>query len=108
MVGTVQSPDEWSGTVVLSTCRSILWGEILNASMLLKMPNGPIRDEILTTVENQLGVAWATRVGRVGTLELRTAWETQLWMSDTLSDDFFGIGSNLGLMGPTVAVEFRY
>jgi hypothetical protein len=40
--------------------------------------------------------------------ELRTGWETQYWMNSTLEDDFYGIGSNLGLSGPTVAVELKF
>lgn len=98
-----------SGFALFGTVRgSVLWGEIQNASMLLNMPRGPIRDEIATTFENQLGVSWGTLLGRVGRVEVRTAWETQLWMNETLADDVYGIGSNLGLMGPTVAVEYRY
>jgi Legionella pneumophila major outer membrane protein precursor len=87
---------------------AIMWGEMRNASMLLNMPRGPIRDENARTVENQLGVSWSTRMGESGTFQVRTAWETQVWMNDTFADDVYGIGSNLGLMGPTLAAEFRY
>ena len=99
-----------SGFSVFGNIRgSVLFGEIRNQSLLLNIPAGPISSEVASTIEHQLGVAWSTPLGQSSAeLELRTAWETQYWMSETLSDDAFGIGSNLGFMGPTFAVERRY
>ena len=109
MAGNIQRPLGSSGFSLFGNLRgSLLFGEIRNASMLLNLPNGPVRDEVATTIENQLGVAWTAEIGQSAQFELRTAWETQYWMSETLSDDTFGISSNLGFMGPTIAAELRY
>ena len=99
-----------SGFSVFGNIRgSVLFGEIRNQSLLLNIPAGAVSSEVATTIEHQLGVAWSTPLGQSSAeLELRTAWETQYWMNETLSDDAFGIGSNLGFMGPTFAVELRY
>lgn len=87
---------------------SVMLGDVRNASLLTFMPAGTIEDEIMTVAENQMGVAWTRDLSPVWQLEVRTAWETQYWMSSTISDDVYGIGSNLALMGPTISVELRY
>lgn len=87
---------------------SVMIGDIHTASLLLNIPAGSIEDEIMTVFENQLGVAWNHNLTNQMVLEVRTAWETQYWANTTLEDDFYGIGSNLALMGPTLAVEVRY
>ena len=87
---------------------SLMMGNIRTGSLLINVPRGTIQDEVMTVFENQLGVAWNYRLPNNMLFEVRTAWETQYWMSDTLSDDFYGIGSNLALMGPSVGVELRY
>ncbi len=87
---------------------SLMIGDIETASLLLNIPAGSIEDEVMTVVENQLGVAWNYQLPNQMLLEVRTAWETQYWMNSTLEDDFYGIGSNLALMGPTLGVELRY
>ena len=87
---------------------ALLFGEIRNSSMLLSVPQGVIRDEVAQTFENQLGLSWTRAFINNSQVEISTVWETQYWMSDTLADDSLGIGSNLGFMGPTIAVEFRY
>ncbi|MCA9035557.1 MAG: hypothetical protein KDA91_10520 [Planctomycetaceae bacterium] len=87
---------------------SLLFGQINNASMLTYIPTGPIRDEVMQIVENQLGVSWTRTIGHSSVLQLRTAWETQYWMNNTFSDDALGIGTNIGFMGPTIAAELRY
>ena len=83
-------------------------GDLHNQSLLTLMPAGTIEDEIMTVAENQMGIAWNRNLLSTWRLEIRTAWETQYWMSSTISDDVYGIGSNLALTGPTVAVELRY
>ena len=40
--------------------------------------------------------------------EKRPFFAMKLVKGETLSDDVYGIGSNLALTGPTVAVELRY
>jgi len=87
---------------------SVMIGDIRTASLLLNIPAGSIEDEVMTVFENQLGVAWNYHLTNQMLLEVRTAWETQYWANSTLEDDFYGIGSNLALMGPTLAVELRY
>ena len=72
------------------------------------LPRTSIEDEIMTVAENQLGIAWTRSLTTVFQLEVRGAWETQFWMNSTLSNDTYGIGSNLALTGPTLAVELRY
>lgn len=87
---------------------ALMIGDINTGSLLLNIPAGSIEDEVMTVFENQLGVAWNYRLPNHMLLEVRTAWETQYWMNSTLADDFYGIGSNLALMGPTLGVELRY
>lgn len=85
-----------------------LVGDISNNSLLLNIPAGNISDEWMTVLENQLGVSWRTDVFRETTLILQAAWETQHWQNNTLSDDVYGIGSNLLLMGPTISATLEY
>ncbi len=87
---------------------ALMIGDINTGSLLLNIPAGSIEDEVMTVFENQLGLAWNYQMSNHMLLEVRTAWETQYWMNSTLEDDFYGIGSNLALMGPTLAVELRY
>jgi hypothetical protein len=96
-----------SGWYVLGNLRtSLLIGKISNPSLVLL--TGPdINDELLLTVENQLGLGWTTELRRVA-LDLRAIWETQFWMNDTFADDFNGFGTNLGFAGPTFSVQMRY
>ena len=98
-----------SGLSVFGNVRgSIMIGDIRTASLLVNVPRGTIQDEVMTVFENQLGVAWNHSLPNDIRLEVRAAWETQYWMSSTLADDFYGVGSNLALMGPTVGFELRY
>ena len=87
---------------------SVLVGDIRNAALLPFMPAVTLEDEVMTVAENQLGVAWTHDVNQFVQLDIKTAWETQYWMNSTLSDDVYGIGSNLGFTGPTLSVELRY
>ena len=58
---------------------------------------------------NQLGVAGRlTERDADLQVEVRAAWETQFWLNNTLSDDVYGIGTNLALTGPGVALELTY
>ena len=66
-----------------------------------------IDDELTTVFESQLGVGYTCDL-RCGTLTLRTVWETQFWMNDTIADDFNGFGSNLGFAGPTSTFELKF
>jgi hypothetical protein len=98
-----------SGFSVFGSLRgSVLVGDLRNGSVLWNMPSGKIEDEIMTVAENQMGVAYTRTLSNNMVFELRTGWETQYWMNSTLEDDFYGIGSNLGLSGPTVAVELKF
>ena len=87
---------------------SVLVGDIRNSALLPFMPAVRLEDEIMTVAENQLGVAWTHDVNQFVQLDIKTAWETQYWMNSSLSDDVYGIGSNLGFTGPTLSVELRY
>lgn len=98
-----------TGLALMGNVRgSLLMGEIRNASILPTMPQGTIKDEIAQIFENQLGVVWTRALGHSWQLELKTAWETQFWLNDTLADDAMGFGSNLAFTGPTIAVELKY
>ena len=87
---------------------AILIGDIRNSALLPFMPAVRLEDEIMTVAENQLGVAWTHDLNKFVQLDVKTAWETQYWMNSSLSDDVYGIGSNLGFTGPTLSVELRY
>ncbi|MFO1002953.1 MAG: Lpg1974 family pore-forming outer membrane protein [Planctomycetaceae bacterium] len=87
---------------------SVLIGDIRNSALLPFMPAVTLEDEVMTVAENQLGVTWTHDLNQFVQLDVKTAWETQYWMNSTLSDDVYGIGSNLGFTGPTVSVELRY
>jgi hypothetical protein len=64
-------------------------------------------DEIMTVLENQLGVGWTRDFRRVS-LDLRGVWETQFWLNDSFADDFFGFGSNFALSGLVLSAQLRY
>lgn len=87
---------------------SMLVGDVRNGALLPFMPATTFEEEIMLIGENQLGVSWKHDLGQHVQLELRTAWETQYWFSNTISDDVYGIGSNLALTGPSIAVELKY
>lgn len=87
---------------------SMLFGDIRNGAILTFMPRTTIEEEIMTIAESQFGLAWTRGFGFNHLLEVRAGWETQYWMNNTLSDDVYGIGSNLGLSGPAVALELKY
>lgn len=98
-----------SGVSLFGNVRgSMLAGSVRNGGVLVNLLPATIHGEIMTVAENQLGVAWTRDLSQTFQLELRTAWETQYWMSDTLSDDVYGVGTNLALTGPTLAVELKY
>ena len=65
-----------------------------------------VDDELMGVLDNQLGIGWDRRLGRA-VLDVRAVWESQFWLNNALSDTVFGLGSNLGFTGPTVAVELR-
>ncbi len=95
-----------SGVSLFGNVRgSMMIGDIRNGSLLTYMPAGTIEEEIMTVAENQMGIAWTRDLSATWQLQVRTAWETQYWMSSAISDDVYGIGSNLALTGPTIAVE---
>ncbi len=91
---------------------SLLVGEIRDPDGLIAAPlvGSTVDDEITMVLENQLGVGWGCDIG-CGELHLRAVWETQFWLNDTLANDIVtpagGVASNLGLMGVTIAAEFR-
>jgi hypothetical protein len=63
-------------------------------------------DEIMTALENQLGMGWTRELGRFE-IDLRAVWETQFWLNDTFADDIFGFGSNFALSGFVIGAEIR-
>jgi len=87
---------------------SALFGDVANRSMFLSMPSASINGEVMGIAENQLGLAWDRVMANGLVLEARAVWETQYWMNSTLSDDVYGIGTNLGLIGPTVGLQIAY
>jgi hypothetical protein len=66
--------------------------------------NAYSEDEMVTILENQLGVGYARDCGQ-GTLVLKTVWETQVWMNETVSNE---ANSHIGFTGPTTGIELRY
>lgn len=98
-----------SGVSLFGNLRgSLLFGGIRNNAPLVSMPAGDFSNEVMTIADHQMGIAWNRNLSSTWQFEVRTAWETQYWMSSTLSDDVYGIGSNLALTGPTISVELRY
>jgi len=77
---------------------SLLFGDLVYLS-------DKFEDETTVVFENQLGVGMTRNLGRA-TLNLRTVWETQVWLNDTIAGSAFG--SNLGFGGPTSSIELRY
>lgn len=86
----------------------LLLGEIHNTHPARGLAIGGVEDEIAIALENQIGLAWSRPIFNDAILEFRGVWETQFWLNETISDDVYGIGTNLGLSGPSVAVEIRY
>lgn len=87
---------------------SALFGTIANKSMFTSMPPSNIQGEVMGVAENQLGITWDRVLANGLVVEARAVWETQYWMNSTLSDDTYGIGTNLGLIGPTVGLLLCY
>lgn len=87
---------------------SMLIGDIRNGAILPAMPATVIEEELMMIGENQLGISWSEDLSQAWNMEVRLAWETQYWANSTLSDDAYGLGSNLALSGPTIAVELKY
>lgn len=86
---------------------SVLLGSVNQGLVIPVGTATELNDEVMMILESQLGVSWSRPV-KGAVLDVRAAWETQYWASNTLSDDFLGIGSNLLMMGPTIGVELRY
>ncbi|MGB4741877.1 MAG: hypothetical protein WBH50_27085, partial [Fuerstiella sp.] len=87
---------------------SFLLGEIHNGQPVRGLSYGSVEDEIAQVIDHQMGVAWLLPTNTKAQLQVKAAWETQFWLNDTIADDVFGIGSNLALSGPSVALEVRY
>lgn len=87
---------------------SALFGTVANQSLFTFMPRSTISGEVMGVAENQLGLAWDRVTANGLVIEARAVWETQYWMNSTLSDDVYGIGTNLGLIGPTVGLQIAY
>jgi len=87
---------------------SALFGTIANRSLFTSMPASKIEGEVMGVAENQLGVAWDRVLQNGLVVEARAVWETQYWMNSTLSDNTYGIGTNLGLIGPTIGFLLSY
>jgi len=66
----------------------------------------PVEDELMTVLENQLGIGWSRCVWGT-TLDVRAVWESQFWLNNFFADTLFGMGTNIGFTGPTVAFELR-
>ncbi len=76
---------------------SLLFGD-------LTFPGQKIADETTVVLENQLGFGMTHCLGNA-TLNLRTVWETQTWMGETMVDFY---GSRLSFGGPSTSIELRY
>ena len=87
---------------------SALFGTIANKSLFTSMPRSNITGEVMGVAENQLGITWDWVASNGLVIEARAVWETQYWMNNTLSDDVYGIGTNLGLIGPTIGLLISY
>lgn len=83
---------------------SALFGTVANQSLFTFMPRSTISGEVMGVAENQLGLVWDRVTANGLVIEARAVWETQYWMNSTLSDDVYGVGTNLGLIGPTVGL----
>ena len=77
---------------------SILFGDI----HITGLPQ--FEDDTTTILESQLGVGMKRELGRA-TLNLRTVWETQVWLNNTFTTL---IGSDLGFGGPSSSIELRF
>ena len=86
---------------------SWLFGDIRNGSVLLFVPRGSIEEEVMQIYEAS-SACWQSTLADNIALELRAAWESQVWLNSTLSDDFFGIGTNLAFFGPAISAQLRY
>lgn len=87
---------------------SALFGTIANESLFTNLPAATIQGEVMGVAENQLGLAWDRVTASGLVIEVRACWEMQYWMNPTLSDDSLGIGTNLGLIGPTICLQVGY
>lgn len=95
-------------TIFGSLRGSFLLGEIRNGQPTTGLARGSVEDEVTNVFENQLGISWSLAAGRKCDVEIRAAWDTQVWLNDTIADDVYGIGTNVTLSGPVLAVELKY
>lgn len=87
---------------------AFLLGSISNEALLINMPRAEIKDETAQRYQAQFGIEWDPDLFENCSLAIRGGWETQTWVNSTLSDDSYGIGSNLTLSGPAVSAVFSY
>jgi hypothetical protein len=87
---------------------SALFGTIANRALFTNLPAATIQGEVMGVAENQLGLAWDRVTASGLVIEARACWEMQYWMNPTFSDDSLGIGTNLGLIGPTICLQVAY
>jgi hypothetical protein len=87
---------------------SALFGTIANRALFTNLPAATIQGEVMGVAENQLGLAWDRVTASGLVIEARACWEMQYWMNPTFSDDSLGIGTNLGLIGPTLCLQVAY
>jgi major outer membrane protein len=93
------------GLYLLGNFRAaLLFGQNINR---LGITNQNSEGETTTVLENQLGIGYEHNLDRT-TLNLRIAWETQVWMNEGWGDDVYGFGSNLTFTGPSASVELRF
>jgi len=87
---------------------SFLLGSVANEALFLSMPQTKIYGEVMGVAENQLGITWDWEASNGFIIEARAVWETQYWMNNVFEDDVYGIGTNLGLTGPTLGLVIRF
>lgn len=93
------------GLYLLGNLRaSILIGKNIDRQGFDGMKND---GETTTVLENQLGIGYGRILDRTA-LNLRIAWETQVWMNEGWGDDVYGFSSNLSFSGPSASVELRF
>jgi len=87
---------------------SALFGTITNRALFTSLPAANIQGEVMGVAENQLGLVWDRVTASGLVIEARGCWEMQYWMNNTFSDDSLGIGTNLGLIGPTIGLQVGF
>lgn len=97
-----------SSYLLARTKAAVLYGDLTSNSLLVNMPAGTIQDEVMYCFECQLGYGFTAEISNDLIFAFEATLESQVLANNSLQNDYFGIGSNLGMFGPALKLELLY